>query len=276
VWLVVLMACSGGGSTAEVGCPKNLIPQTGTQTLYVSGSTCSPLGFAAYLPEKYDTQDAWPLIVFFHGWGEKGNGGASSLSLLLRQGLPKAVQNNSWDPLHRFVVLSPQYDLGDLSNPEVFKQFIGFAKTQFKIDLKRIYLTGISLGGEPLYLYLSTTNGADIAAAVPISAGTDRSALDTQNNPRRLQCAYKDVPLWMFHGDLDELVLPQKSLDMYNKINQCKPTPFVPPLYTEYIGVGHDAWTRTYDSSGMHSVSKTGRDPFSRSIYDWMLGHSRP
>jgi predicted peptidase len=256
-------------------CAPAIVPSPGSQTLRAKGTNCAPLGFAEYVPANYASQATWPMIVFFHGRGEMGNGSATALAKLITAGLAKEVQNSSWDPQKRFIVLSVNYDWGDL-NATTLKNFMAFAKANYKVDLKRIYLTGLSQGGDPMYIYLSATNGADIAAAVPISAVTGNSSQDLQNNPRQNECAFRNVPFWLFHGSADNIVGPGGSLDIYTKLGKCSPASPVLPRYTEYTGVGHDAWTRTYDRSGMNSAVQTGRQAYDISIYDWLLQHSKP
>jgi predicted peptidase len=256
-------------------CPTPITPTPGTQTLRTKASTCAGLGFAEYVPEDYANKAAWPLIIFFHGRAEMGSGSETDVRQLLQASLVRQVQNNAWDPKKRFIVLSPQYNWDDL-NPATLKKFMAFAKANYKVDPKRIYLTGLSQGGDPIYLYLSSTNGGDVAAAVPISAVAGNSGQDEQNNPPLYECAYKDVPMWLFHGSADYDVRSQNSLEVYTMLTECKPGARVAPRYTEYTGVEHDAWTRTYNLSGMNTEVQPQRQAYDISVYDWLLQHSKP
>jgi hypothetical protein len=76
-------------------------------------------------------------------------------------------------------------------------------------------------------------------------------------------CKIKNIPVWAFHGDLDNQVKPGGTVGIVDAINKCTPAAKVPAKYTVYPGVGHDSWTRTYDLSA-------GND-----IYSWMLKYSK-
>ncbi len=264
----------GATQTTDV-CPVAITPTPGAQTLRAKGSVCAGLGFAEYVPEDYANKAAWPLIVFFHGKAEMGNGGPVDVRKLLNASLVRQVQASAWDPQKRFIVLSPQYNVDDL-NPGTLKKFIAFAKANYKVDPQRIYLTGLSQGGDPLYIYLSSTNGGDAAAAVPISAATGNAGQDEQNNPRQYECAYKHVPIWLFHGSADYEVRSQNALEVYTMLSECAPSAPVAPRYTEYAGVKNDAGTRTYGLSGMNSTVQPQRQVYDISVYDWLLQHSKP
>jgi predicted esterase len=65
------------------------------------------------------------------------------------------------------------------------------------------------------------------------------------------------VPVWAFHGDKDATVKPHRSREMIDALKAAGAM----PKYTEYPGVGHDSWSRTY------------RDP---ALYEWLFAQRRP
>ena len=99
------------------------------------------------------------------------------------------------------------------------------------VDSKRIYLTGLSMGGFATWEILQR-EGDRFAAAIPVCGGADLRFAD------RLA----DLPLWVFHGALDDTVKTQRSRDMVAAITAKGGH----PKYTEYPDVGHGAWTATY------------------------------
>jgi predicted peptidase len=258
-----------------VVCPAPITPTPGFQILHPKGSTSANLGFAEYVPEDYADKTRWPLIVFFNGQGQMGSGSASDIAKLTYNGLTQDIQSDRWDPEHRFIVLSPQMDWEDF-NASVVQDFIDFAKANYKVDPQRIYLTALSQGGDPLYAYLSGENGGDAAAAVAISAEAANANQDLQNNPSLQECAYKHVPLWLFHGSADTTVSPDNSRGVFAKLSACMPAGAIAPRYTEYTGVDHDAWSQTYNLSGMDAPVQAGTQVYDISIYDWFLQHSKP
>jgi len=116
---------------------------------------------------------------------------------------------------------------------------------EFSIDSKRLYITGLSMGGYGTWDALSRWP-EKFAAAVPICGGGDPAYA------RRM----KDVPIWAFHGDEDKAVKVQRSREMIEALKAAGAT----PKYTEYAGVGHDSWTRTYS------------DP---ALFKWLFAQSR-
>lgn len=255
---------------------KNMIPvhqelegipeDTGGQHLRsVLGSTDSPYGYYAYLPGGYEGSRAlYPLLVFLHGSGEKGNSqdNPDVLDKVLVNGPPRMIQNGSWSPGTPMLVLSPQCHDGSW-NPEKINQFIRFILNEYHVQESRIYITGLSMGGYGTFNYIGRYGDDSlVAAAVPIcGAGNTSQAAN-----------FKNIPLWAFHGLADTRVYPSGSINMVEAINVQNPA--IPAKLTLYPDVGHNSWTRTYTGSGMGQESEDG-DPFDMDIFDWMLQFHR-
>ena len=73
----------------------------------------------------------------------------------------------------------------------------------------------------------------------------------------------REVPVWAFHGEADEIVDVWWTVEMVEALRACTPPPVPEPRLTIYPGVGHDSWTRTYDGSAGHDV------------FGWLLQHHR-
>lgn len=202
------------------------------------------LPYLVYLPDDYTTsgQD-YPLILFLHGSGERG----TTLDAVKQIGLPKKLESGFDIPC---VVIAPQcppntnweYHL------ESLKSLIDTACESYRIDHKRIYLTGLSMGGAGTWS-LATEYPDLFAAALPI-CGRNRREL---NYPERLQ-SITHLPLWCFHGDADPVVPVESSIYLTDNMK----TYGGDPKLTIYEGVDHDSWTQTYDNP---------------EIYDWLLSH---
>jgi predicted esterase len=211
----------------------------------------STVGYYLYLPSRYylHPEERYPLVVFLHGAGEKGNGG-STLSRVLVNGPPKLVAQGRDFP---FVLISPQLPDFESAWPvPLVDEIIARASTLAQVDSSRIYLTGLSLGGIGTWGY-AIARPSLVAAVVPI-AGAGAAAQ---------VCAMRTVGVWAFHGDADSVVPVSGSVSMVDALDACSPAPSPAPLLTIYLGVGHDSWTRTYDGSAGHD------------IYTWMLQHQR-
>ena len=101
----------------------------------------------------------------------------------------------------------------------------------YRIDKDRIYLTGLSMGGYGTWDLISRRPEL-FAAAIPVCGGGDPAQAEKLAR----------LPIWAFHGDADPLVPAERSRDMIAAIKKAGGE----PKYTEYKGVGHDAWTPTY------------------------------
>jgi poly(3-hydroxybutyrate) depolymerase len=237
------------------------------------GTNAAKFGYFEYLPPNYPTSGSFPLIVFLHGVGEKGNG-TTDLYKVLKNGPPYQISIGAWPiknpngnyPSKEFIVISPQSSSG-FPSPASIHEFIAFLKSYYKVDNDRIYLTGLSAGGISTWRYLATYND-QIAAAIPI-AGNSNAYTSTL-------CTSKDTPVWAFHGDADGTVSVSGSITAINTLRSCPPAGTAPHLLTIYNGVGHNSWTNTYNLRYIdHAVVDPNYDSYSVSIYDWLLSHTR-
>jgi predicted peptidase len=115
-------------------------------------------------------------------------------------------------------------------------ELIPALQKELSIDAKRIYITGLSMGGYGTWDFVARRPEL-FAAAVPICGG---------GNPKTAEKLAK-VPIWAFHGDNDRAVPVERSRAMIKAIEKAGGK----PKYTEYKGVGHDSWTRTYRDAKM-------------------------
>lgn len=221
------------------------------------GTTASNQGYYEYLPPGYDQDaQAYPLLVFIHGLGENGDGD-SQIDDLLSTGIPRLIADDEWQEDLPFVVLSPQNSLGGCTRASSIFDFIQFAKTEYRINPKRVYLTGLSCGAIGSWNYLAAHTNNQIAAVVPI-AGNGNSAYNSAG------CELNRVPIWAFHGDADGTVGVGGTTGPINNLLSCTDPAPIDTRMVIYPGVGHNSWQRTYDLSAGHD------------IYDWFLGYKNP
>jgi len=225
-------------------------------------------GYLEYLPDDYATTTGqYPIMVFLHGIGEEGNG-TTQIQAVAVNGPPKIIAAGQWPSSFsygakkfKFIVISPQsssqWQPADISY--VINQVISIYGS--RVDLSRIYLTGLSLGGGGVedFLAQGPSNGNMIAAAV-VCAG----ASYWSNQTRVDNIAASNVPLWLFHNEFDNVVNYLQSVQWTQHLDATGMNP-LPKLYI-YPGVyAHDSWSWTYD------VSSTNPN----NIYEWMLGYTR-
>lgn len=194
-----------------------------------------------HLPPGYtsDKKARWPLMIFLHGSGERG----TDLEKVKVHGPPKIAQR---DPSFPFILISPQLPEEQDWDISKLEAILKKASKDLRVDPKRIYLTGLSRGGHATWRWAAQAPTKFAAVAPVCGRGDPESA-----------CALKDVPLWAFHGDRDDVVKPAGSWDMAAAIRACGGN----PKLTIYPDLGHNAWDPAYD------------DP---ALYLWMLEKRLP
>lgn len=200
-------------------------------------------------PKEYNQSKKYPLILVLHGAGERGNdnekqlvhGSKLFLDSVVREKFPAIVvfpqcpQESYWSSVKISRNKSPLVLDFDYSRPVVeplalsmmlVKELI---RTE-KIDVRRVYITGLSMGGmgtfEAVYRYPGI-----FAAALPICGGGDTIRYKKVN-----------IPFWVFHGAADAVVDVQYSRAMVDKLKAEK----VKVKYTEYPGVNHNSWDNAF------------------------------
>jgi len=200
------------------------------------------LGYLLYLPKGYEpnTKEKYPLILFLHGMGERGD----DLNLIKKHGIPKIVEQKDDFP---FIALSPQCPGNSFWTVELeaLNALLDDVVTKYAVDVDRIYLTGLSMGGYGAWA-LAMEYPKRFAAIVPICGGGDTKNVS----------AIKDIPVWVFHGAKDSVVKLEESEKMVNALKECGGN----IQFTVYPEADHDSWTVTYDNP---------------ELYKWLLKQSR-
>lgn len=240
-------------------------------TVQTSTAGTVPYKYWRYLPAQWatDTTRTWPVLIFLHGIGEIGD----DPNKVLVNGPPRLI-NEGNDMCYGtpagpacFIVLSPQVPAGQgWWNDRYIHDLISIAITQLRGDPKRLYLTGLSMGGGGTWTFAAgtlngTPNAQRLAAIAPIAGAAGPSGA----GPCRLAAA--QLPVFAFHGDADGTVSVQNSINWVNAINACTPAPDPAARLLVYPGVGHDSWTRTYDP---RFLVEPGRN-----LYQWLLQFTR-
>ncbi|UII19713.1 PKD domain-containing protein [Fulvivirga ligni] len=238
------------------------------------GTTDCYFGYVEYLPPTYhdDPNKLFPVILFWHGFGEKGNG-TTELGRIYNNGPIRLINQGKWPvanpdgelPAEEFIVIAPQ-NSGGFANPDHNEHTINYIIDNYKADPDRIYMTGLSAGGISTWNYLGKYYST-IAAAIPIAGNG--------NTVRSQACNFKNIPIWAFHGDADGTVTVNGSINPVNSVNACVPPPDIPAKVTIYPGVGHNSWSMTYNLGGMNNLYSPSYDPYDISIYDWLLQQTR-
>ena len=240
---------------------KSLPVDTGGDHLaFIQGETDSPYGYYIYLPGGYEQSPiGYPALVFLHGIGECGNSARDieELELVLVHGPPHMVRSGEWNPPCPMIVASPQTPEEDWPSDKV-DEYIRYIIRNYPINEKRIYITGLSMGGDGVYKYISEMGDKSLVAAAVSICG--------EGNPEAVKNSI--VPVWIFHGEFDEDVPLQTAINMAKGFSNAPEV-----RLTVYPDIAHGGWSETYASTGMGTESSE-YDPFDISIYEWMLQYS--
>jgi predicted peptidase len=196
------------------------------------------LKYLLYLPKEYDKKESWPLMLFLHGAGERGD----DLNAVKVHGPPKLIEAGKEFP---FIVVAPQCPATKWWEPLELRALLDEIETKYKVDKDRIYLTGLSMGGYGSWNLLAE-QPMRFAAVVPICGGGD---------PEKVKL-FADVPIWVFHGGKDNVV-PLKGSEAMVEALKKKGSDV---KFTIYPETGHDSWVQAYD------------DP---KLYEWLLEQKR-
>jgi len=184
--------------------------------------------YVLFVPFDYG-EKAYPVILFLHGSGESGSDGKKQAA----QGLGNAIKKREKD--FPCIVVFPQSQKrtwkADSDDSKRALEILELVQKEYKTDPKRVYLTGLSMGGYGTWA-LAAKYPDRWAAIVPICGGGDPADADK----------IKNIPCWCFHGDADKAVLVERSRDMIAALKKAGGE----PKFTEYPGVPHNSWDKAY------------------------------
>jgi predicted peptidase len=194
--------------------------------------------YLLYLPKDYDQKDSWPLLLFLHGAGERGD----DLNLVKKHGPPKLIEEGHEFP---FIVVSPQCPRNRRWEPFELAALLDEIVEKHKVDQDRISVTGLSMGGFGTWS-LAAFQPDRFAALVPICGGGEPI----------IARLFKPIPAWVFHGAKDTVVPLERSEKMVEAMKQAGGN----IKFTVYPEAGHDSWTESYANP---------------ELYEWRLQQKR-
>jgi len=197
--------------------------------------------YVKYLPKDFDENKKYPLVFFLHGAGERGD----DLDIAMRHGFMKHVREDGAE--YPFIFVGPQCPNDKYWGcyTESLLAFLDYICETLPVDKERVYLTGLSMGGTGTWM-LAMAAPERFAAIAPVCG----SGICWYGE------ALKDIPVMMYHGDLDDIVPIDESITMLRAINAHGGNARLKILN----GVEHDAWNYAYAGS---------------ELADWLLSHKR-
>lgn len=224
MWIAVLLLAMTSAQTSKP-IETGFLNRTYTKDSYT-------MPYVVYVPRDYTPTKQWPVILFLHGAGERGNDGIRQTQV----GIGTAIR--SYPDRFPCIVVMPQCPAdrwwgGD--DLDAAYQCLQQTIKEFSCDPQRVYLTGLSMGGFGSWSLIARYPDA-FAAVVPI-CGRGNVA-DAEK--------LKNIPMWVFHGEADTLVPPTFSREMVEALKKAGSTVV---KYTELPGVGHNSWDPAYSSA---------------------------
>ena len=211
--------------------------------------------YQVYVPTNWNKRKKWPIVLFLHGAGERGDDGL----LQTEVGIGSAIRRHS----ERFpcVIVFPQCRKNvwwiDADMEAQALKALDQSIAEFNGTTNRVYLTGISMGGYGTWQLASKYPGR-FAAYIPVCGGIVPppgvpipKTLSTGNpaSDPYAETAKKVglTPVWVFHGSADPAVPVSESRKMVEALKAASGN----VKYTEYEGVGHNSWDRAYAESDL-------------------------
>ena len=212
------------------------------------------LPYRILFPENYDKTKKYPLVLFLHGAGERGNDNEKQLvhgsklfvSAENRKNFPAIVifpqcaKDSFWASIKVDRTSTPVKRNFNYNEPATaqLSAVMGLLKKLFKeesVNMSKVYVGGLSMGGMGTFEVVYRNPGL-FAAALPICGGGNVNSYDKK---------IKKTSFWVFHGDADAVVPVGLSREMVDKLKSLKAN----VTYTEYPGVNHNSWDNAFAES---------------------------
>jgi len=217
------------------------------------------------LPIDYDCSKKYPLLVFLHGSGERGEDNEAQLkhgaNLFLQEDtrknfqaivvFPQCPNGESWSSMESDS--TGKWDFPFTKEPsrqmKLLQGLLNEVMVNNCVDDRKVYLGGLSMGAFGILEWMAREPNR-FAAAFPICGG---------GNTLLTAIYGSKIPTWFFHGDADAVVPVQYSRELVEKIKAEKGN----VQYTEYPGIGHDSWNNAFKEPNLLSwlLKNTIPDP---------------
>lgn len=235
--------------------------------------------YKVYLPAGYrESTRSYPWMIFFVGSGEQ----ASNIDkygpiAVIKSNGNQAPAGFGMEDMIFGVSTQPQ-DKNNNTNMEVADTLYRLMVQTYRVDVSRLSLTGLSMGGNGVHEFIKrwperVSSAVILSAANTTTRISDAQACLSYGGPN-------GVPLWLVHGTLDSPgwgISPTQTNRLYEVIKACNPPPAQIPRYSLVVGRSHEAalWNETYFNTGSTkwTLQVPGLDPLdadgNTSIYDW-------
>ncbi len=216
--------------------------------------------YRVFVPRGWSPDREWPVVLFLHGSGERGDDNEAQLT----QGLPPWLKQHGGDfPAVVVMPQAPEDTTWDGAPERAALAALEASIAAYHGDRSRLYLTGLSMGGYGSWQIAVDHPGLFAAAAVVcggVQPPSDMPELGVQGAPTDgnlyswVATRVAPMPVWIFHGADDDVVDPRESRNMYAALTKAGDD----VRYTQFPGVNHGSWVPAYATPG---------------LWPWMFSH---
>lgn len=209
------------------------------------------LPYRILMPDQYDPAKQYPLVLFLHGSGERGNDNEKQLvhgaDLFLRDSIrnrypafivfPQCSLDGYWSNVIRdeTAVGRARYTFRSGGTPTrdmaMLQRLLRQLLIEYPVNRRQVYAGGLSMGAMGTYELVRRSPGV-FAAAFAICGGAHPATA----------AKLKNLPWWIFHGGKDDVVIPAFSEAMVQALRKKK----VRVKYTVYPDANHNSWDRAF------------------------------
>jgi poly(3-hydroxybutyrate) depolymerase len=223
VLIIALFGCEK--QTPEEAMIEEMSTQRGYSNWFLGTYRCG-----LFVPESYDPQNEYPLIIYLHGYSDTTTWDLPWYNEPIVSSDPCIVMTPKC-PTEETEGWGNSFRSGISPMMQRTYEMLELVEEAFNLDYSRFYIYGTSMGGYGTYGVIR--DNPDMFAAAYVQCGNGNTAMAS---------ILVEIPLWIFHGSEDQSVPVQGARDMYQAVLNAGGTQI---RYTEYEGVGHNVWDYT-------------------------------
>lgn len=209
------------------------------------------LPYQLYVPADYSEEYVYPVLVFLHGAGERGDDNEAQMKHVIQK-----LFDDVESPIYQSIVIVPQcpldnqwvdtpwgegsYNLDSVKESNELKSVLDIldgVRSTYNVNDDRLYVMGISMGGFGTWDLLMRHSDL-FAAGIPICGGAD---------PYQAPVLV-DKPIYAIHDSGDGTVPVSATKDMIEALRELGSTAV---QYDEITGYGHWAWDYATAKEGL-------------------------
>lgn len=255
ICVILMTACDNFGSDAPQGISEDvrnfikikderMIAEAEDYKGYIFKNGDDVMTFRMKSPANFEEGKTYPLIIFLHGKGDGGTDNSRHMYKSLIESIDKFVNEDCYVLLPQAGSKSDWTEKGNNSGL-IYNKMLNTVLASNAVDMQRIYLTGMSMGGYGT-MYQAFNHAEIYAAAMPLCGYYEMEYFKDMS-------ALKDMPIWLSHGLLDNVIPWTNTLNLYNAL---------------VVGGNSDVHV-TYIEDGYHDITSAFYND--AAVWEWLM-----